>query len=171
MGMPGFSQTNFRELVLDNFDKKFLTESVVDMVQTPGFPIMIYPRLSSEWLNCGQNCEDLVDNIDIFLPKVQEIFQSVESAGLIHLDGRLFNFMFRITAYGMEVKLIDWDSCSRIGDSLPGALINAFNSDPRFPDNVAVADKSIHDHFYLCIQKEIQQAATPKNKKQCLKQG
>eukprot|EP01036_Dinobryon_divergens_P032675 gene32675-42317_t len=87
-----------------------------------------------------------------FLRIVGDIFAAVEGAGLIHLDARLYNFMYALEGNSLSVKLIDWDSCLRIGRHLPQRLIQSFRGDYRYPQQGnSIATPLFHQYFYRRI--------------------
>eukprot|EP01037_Dinobryon_pediforme_P027326 gene27326-30182_t len=119
MGMPDEEQVEGRARVMECIIFKFKQGPFYTL---SGFPLVIYPKL------------DEIGTI------VQNIFNLVVQAGLIHLDGSLANFMFYKCGDGtVKVKLIDWDSCARNGYPIPSALKKAFERDNRYPSGVIYA--------------------------------
>jgi hypothetical protein len=153
MGMPGDTQFEMKTLLLSLLDDKFTTSHVIEMVTTPGYPLMIYLRLGKEWKNCGNDKQSLTSIREEFLRIVADIFAAVEGAGLIHLDARLYNFMYALEGNSLlSVKLIDWDSCLRIGRYLPKLLLLSFAGDDRYPQqNNLIATPLFHQYFYQRI--------------------
>ena len=91
MGMPDEDQVEGRARVMDcliyQFKQGYFYES-------PGFPLVIYPKLDENWHNCEESIVELRSISEQFISQVRNIFDLVFAAGLIHLDGRLANFMF-----------------------------------------------------------------------------
>jgi len=153
MGMPDDSQFEMKGLLLSLLERKFLNS---DIVKIPGCPLIMYPRLGPEWRNCGEHKQHLVPIKEAFLIIVANIFTAVEAAGVVHLDARLFNFMFKLENGGLSVKLIDWDSCLRMGRHVAPTLLSRFRGDYRYPqENNAVATPSYHQYFFQRIVDEL----------------
>lgn len=156
MGMPdGTIHKDAKRAVLGALDAKFKEEH--KLLDQSGLPIVIYRRLGPEWLNCEEHLEKLVDVAADFVKEVESVFQHVLDAGLIHLDGRLGNFMCTLPSaaaagWKVKVKLIDWDSCARVGHKLPDVLVRAMEGDPRYPDDNSTATAVFHDHFVKQIE-------------------
>ena len=130
------------------------------LYQSPGYPLIIYPKLDATWLNCAECIDELVAIFDQFVEQVRIIFESVFMAGLVHLDGRLANFMFCDTGDTLvKVKLLDWDSCTRVGYGISPATREAFEEDRRYPKGVTRASKAVHDFFLQKIVDDLTSAS------------
>ena len=160
MGMPDEEQVQSRKAVIKNLDVKFRSGNELYLV--PGFPIVIYRRLDKNWRNCADCLEELSSIADTFLTEIREVFSAVANAGLIHLDGRLANFMF-LNSFTSEddpkpelrLKLIDWDSCARVGYNLSETIKASFQGDHRYPSGESVATISIHEYFIRKIENQL----------------
>ena len=153
MGMPDDSQFAMKRLLLSLLERKFLNSSIVTI---PGCPLIIYPRLGPEWRNCGEHKQHLVPIKEAFLVIVSNIFTAVEGAGVVHLDARLFNFMFKHENGDLSVKLIDWDSSLRMGRHISPTLLSNLRGDFRYPqEDNTVATPSYHRYFFQRIVEEL----------------
>ena len=111
-------------------------------------PRFLSCHLDENWHNCEN--DELASISDQFVAQVQvrNIFDFVFTAGLIHLDGRLSNFMFYKSSDGMVIVIgIDWDRCARVGYCVPYVIKEAFDDDERYPRGVTHATKVYHDFF------------------------
>ena len=151
--MPDEEQVEGRARVMECIISKFKQGPLYTL---PGFPLVIYPKLDENWHNCAESIDELAPISEQFVSQVQNIFKLVVEAGLIHLDGRLANFMFYKCGDGtVKVKLIDWDSCARVGYPIPSALKEAFERDNRYPSGVIYASSDIHDFFLNKIKDDL----------------
>ena len=145
IGMPDEEQPQARDSVIDSLAAKFKGDD--ELYLHPGFPIIIYKWLGPEWRNCADCINELVPIRDVFVAKVEEVFEMVLAAGLVHLDGRLANFMCMLTDSSgkaqpeLSLKLIDWDSCARVGYDLPASVVEALRGDYRYPPGETVATR------------------------------
>ena len=73
------------------------------------------------------------------IDELVDILDAGKKAGLVHLDGRLANFV--ICDAMVKVKLIDWDNCT-----IP-AVIVACAGDDRYPSGAAHASEAVHNFF------------------------
>eukprot|EP00597_Dinobryon_sp_UTEXLB2267_P018624 CAMPEP_0201098808 /NCGR_PEP_ID=MMETSP0812-20130820/7834_1 /ASSEMBLY_ACC=CAM_ASM_000668 /TAXON_ID=98059 /ORGANISM="Dinobryon sp., Strain UTEXLB2267" /LENGTH=358 /DNA_ID=CAMNT_0047354427 /DNA_START=40 /DNA_END=1116 /DNA_ORIENTATION=+ len=148
MGMPDEEQVEGRAQVMNCLIAKFKQGN--DHYLLPGFPLIIYPKLDAKWRNCAECIDELASNfLDQFIELVKIIFETVFGAGIVHLDGRLANFMFckNGDTKMLQVKLLDWDSCMRVGYRLTLAIREAFEGDERYPSGETYATEAIHNFF------------------------
>jgi len=158
MGMPDEEQMDGRAQVMNCLIAKFKQGSV--LYTLPGFPLIIYPKLDATWRNCAECIDELATNfLDQFIELVIDIFKSVFAAGFVHLDGRLANFMFCKNGDKMvKVKLLDWDSCIRVGYRLSLDIREAFERDERYPSGETYATEAIHNFFLNKIIEDLNSA-------------
>ena len=157
MGMPDEEQIDGRAQVMNCLIAKFKQGNT--LYQSPGYPLIIYRKLDSKWRNCAECVVELAAIFDQFVEQVRIIFESVFMAGLVHLDGRLANFMFCDNGDMVKVKLLDWDSCTRVGYRISPAVREAFEGDARYPSGETHASEAVHIFFLNKIVDDLTSAS------------
>jgi hypothetical protein len=173
---------------LEDWIRKFLKEKFPrnDQIEEAGWPVLVYPRWDGDWQCCDEPdvMLRLKDRKELFLSEILRIFKDTEEAGLIHLDGRLQNFICKFNNNGKSdnsinsssssssssssnisndtdftVKLIDWDQCYPIGYIIKPTLVAAFTNDSsnRYPKGETVATSTYHNFFYEFIKETLEE--------------
>lgn len=170
------------EGTLEDWIRKFVKQKFPrnEQIEEPGWPVLVYPRWDGDWQCCDEPdvMLRLKDRKELFLSEIKRIFKDTEEAGLIHLDGRLRNFICKFNNNGKSdnssnssssssisndtdftVKLIDWDQCYPIGYTIRPTLVAAFTNDSsnRYPKDETVATSAYHNFFYECIKETLEE--------------
>jgi hypothetical protein len=161
MGMPKRQGEAFHPTVCDALKKAHPQEEAVVTALPPGWPIVIYPRLTGPEWQCAARLSDLYLHRESFLEQLTAMLAHVAAAGVIHLDVRLANIMVKMppthssssAAAEIQLKLIDWDMSSRVGHPINDDVVAAFANDPRkrYPVNLPIATAAYHDFFLTRI--------------------
>jgi len=175
MALPSKSQEDIFKTVWRQMDERF--HGLV-LKQLAGWPIIIYPRLSTAWVNAA-HCVDLHLHKECVMERLTEILAAVEEAGVIHLDVRLHNVMVKMPSTGVqegatssnssgsgssdkpELKIIDWDCCARVGHRVDPVVVLAYTNDfqHRYPRDEPIATCVYHKFFLEKIRKTLEAAA------------
>ena len=97
-----------------------------------GSPIILYPLYDmTEW----KRGDSLIDSTDLavrekFMEQLRRATDAFNRAGIIHVDLRLFNILYKVVdnnkeergTFDLELKVLDWDDCVSCGWPLPECL-------------------------------------------------
>jgi len=93
IGVP----VDLRKGTLEEWIRKFLKNNFPrnEQIEEAGWPVLVYPRWDGDWQCCDKPDVKLrlKGKKEQFLLEIKRIFKDTEEAGLIHLDGRLQNFI------------------------------------------------------------------------------
>lgn len=123
---------------------------------------LLFPHLDPSY-QMGMPVDE--EHFNWYLAKLKALLISVHSAGVVHMDVYASNVMWKLTDDGksIDVKLIDWDAATRIGDQLTDKIrLRLSRHSVSYLRQVSVAEAKC-DALYLFVCSEM----TGEDRREC----
>ena len=136
--------------------RKALLQSIIAFnISASHCPLIIFPRLGSEWSNCKPP-EHLIES---YQSQVGRICNALNEGKVAALDNRPANIMWQATELGVNVRLIDFEDVFAFGEVIPHDFIEQIRNmgDKRYPFPLTaqaeplVASSKHNDFFHLAV--------------------
>lgn len=160
--MCAFLNTQFRSLFQLKGMSEYMSTELLAQHCIVGYPIVVYPRLDpADWrrgdllLNEPSN-----EVVAMFIDKVKETCRLLVSAGIIHMDMRLYNIFYRVetdvdgSPSDVRIRVIDWDDSVRLNQYVPEEYLQITRLTTRFPGHY-LATPEYHEFFIRSITDEL----------------
>jgi hypothetical protein len=163
VGYPSETQKTFREVMAEAFQTFCDLKGTGDVdpeeyLKSVGFPYLVYKRLTAPWCRGDLMTKEYFHVKTAFVQKLEAALKHCESAGIIHLDVRLYNLFYRKREDQVDIKIIDWDDSFRVGYEIPEEILAGRRRDARFPRGAQfkIACAEYHSFFLAKIKDELE---------------